>query len=209
MEQVHKRIVLALKCRILRVEICNLLWKQKNEENTTHVFYKINYINSHIKFPHIRWVITHRNAFQEVALNLILLLCQLTSFNWQRSMIKLKGTSQRCIPSSQKRMHSKRLLWIESYCPANEQISIDRGARSNSKEPLRGAFPSVTLIIYKGIRCENYIVDYVEYMLCSLNLLTFQWDLQITTFSIRHFNIYIFSKQTRIKLKFQQNKDSK
>ena len=141
------------------------LKSQKNEENTTHVFYKINYINFLIEFPHIRRVITQRNAFQQVALNLILLPCQLTSFNWHRSMIKLKGTSQRCIPSSQKRMHSKRLLWIESYCPA-------------------------------------------EYMLCSLNLLTFQRGLQISTFSIRHFNTNIFSKLTRIKLKFQQNKDT-
>jgi len=27
---------------------------QKNEENTTHVFYQINYINSHIEFSHIK-----------------------------------------------------------------------------------------------------------------------------------------------------------
>ena len=47
-----------------------------------------------------------------------------------------------------------------------------------------------------------YIADSVEYMLC------FQRCLQITTFSIRHFNINIFSKLTRMKLKFQQNKDT-
>jgi len=58
------------------------LKSQKNEENTTHAFYQINYKNSHIEFPRIRWVITQRNASQEVALNLILLSCQLTSFNW-------------------------------------------------------------------------------------------------------------------------------
>jgi hypothetical protein len=27
---------------------------QKNEENTTHVFYRIKYIGYHIEFPHIR-----------------------------------------------------------------------------------------------------------------------------------------------------------
>jgi len=53
----------------------------------------------------------------------------------------------------------------------------------------------------------TYIADLAEYMLCSLNHLTFQKGLQITTFSIRHFNTDIFSKLTRIKLKFQQNKD--
>jgi len=26
---------------------------QKNEENTTHVFYQINFIGFHIEFPHI------------------------------------------------------------------------------------------------------------------------------------------------------------
>jgi hypothetical protein len=53
----------------------------------------------------------------------------------------------------------------------------------------------------------THIANSAEYMLCSLNLLTFQRGLQITTFSIRHFNTNIFSKLTRIKLKFQQNKD--
>jgi len=60
---------------------------KKNEENTTHVFYQINYIRYHIEFPNIRWVVTKRSAFQYILLNLILLHCLLTSFNWQRSMI--------------------------------------------------------------------------------------------------------------------------
>jgi len=34
------------------------LKSQKNEENTTQVFYQINYTNSHIEFPHTKWVIT-------------------------------------------------------------------------------------------------------------------------------------------------------
>jgi len=36
---------------------------QKNEENTIHVFYQVNYISSHIEFYHIRWVATKKNAF--------------------------------------------------------------------------------------------------------------------------------------------------
>ena len=35
------------------------------------------------------------------------------------------------------------------------QVSINKGARSDSKKPLRGAFPYVTLIPYEGIQCEN------------------------------------------------------
>jgi len=66
---------------------------QKNEENTTHVFYQINFIGFHIEFPHIRWVAMNKNAFQYILLNLFLLSCQLKSFNWQRSMIKHKTTS--------------------------------------------------------------------------------------------------------------------
>jgi len=31
---------------------------QKNEEKTSHVFYRINYIGSHIEFIPIRWVVT-------------------------------------------------------------------------------------------------------------------------------------------------------
>jgi len=54
---------------------------------------------------------------------------------------------------------------------------------------------------------KTYIVDSVKYMLCSLHSLTFQRILQISTLSIRQFNANIFSKLTRIKLKFQQNKD--
>jgi hypothetical protein len=53
---------------------------------------------------------------------------------------------------------------------------------------------------------ETYIVDFAEYMLCSLHLFSFQTDLQTFTLSIRHFNTNIFNKLTRIKLKFQQNK---
>jgi len=34
-----------------------------------------------------------KSAFKYTLLNLIRLPCQLTSFNWQRSMIKLKTTS--------------------------------------------------------------------------------------------------------------------
>jgi len=55
---------------------------------------------------------------------------------------------------------------------------------------------------------KTYIFDFAEYMLCSLNLLTFQRGLQITTFNIRHFNTNIFHKLTGIKLKFQQNEDT-
>jgi len=42
--------ILALKCFILNVVISSNLKCQKNEENTTHVFYKINYICYHIEF---------------------------------------------------------------------------------------------------------------------------------------------------------------
>jgi hypothetical protein len=55
--------------------------------------YLMTYINSHIKFLHIRWVLTKRNVFQYIVLNFILPRCRLTCFNWQRSMIKLKTIS--------------------------------------------------------------------------------------------------------------------
>ena len=79
-----------------RRDLQHPLKTQKNEEDTTRVFYQINYIGYHIEFPHIRWVVTKRNVFQYIILILILLHCQLTSFKWQRSMIKhkqhLRGT---------------------------------------------------------------------------------------------------------------------
>jgi len=74
-------------------EICSILWKLKRMKRTTDVFYIINYICFHIESLHIEWVITEKNASQYILLNLILLSCQLTSFNWQRSMIKIKITS--------------------------------------------------------------------------------------------------------------------
>jgi hypothetical protein len=39
-----------------------------------------------------------------------------------------------------------------------------------------------------------YIVDLVKYMLCSLNSLDFQRDLQTFTLTIRHFNTNIVNK---------------
>jgi len=133
--------------------------------------------------------------------------------NWQVSIDRGTRSSSKkplrgAFPSSQEGVHSKRLFWIESYCPVNWQVSIDRGARSNSKNPLEVHSLPWHSYYTKEFDVRTYITDSAEYMLCSLNLLTFQRGMQITTFIIRHFNTNIFSKLTRIKINFQQNKDN-
>jgi len=77
---------------------------QKNEENPTHVLYQINFTCYHIESLHLGWVVTKKSAFQYIILNLILLLYQLTSFNWQRCIIKHK---------------KKNILEVHALCPTH------------------------------------------------------------------------------------------
>jgi len=133
---------------------------QKNEENTTHVFYQIKNIGYHIEFPH---------------------------------------DVKECIP-----IHSFELN--PTTLPTNNlQLTEEHDQAQNNILEVHSLTPHSS---YKReFDVKTYIVDLVEYMLCSLHSLTFQRNLQISTPSITHFNANIFSKQIRIKLKFKQNKD--
>jgi len=51
----------------------------------------------------------------------------------------------------------------------------------------------------KEFDVKTDINDSVKYMLCSLYSLTFQRILQISTLNIRHFNVDVVNKLTRIK----------
>jgi len=106
----------------------------------------------------------------------------------------------------------KKCISIHSFVLNSTTLSTDKFQLTEEHDQAKNNILEVHSLTThpsysREFNVKTYIVDLVKYILCSLHSLTFQRILQISTLSIRHFNTYIFNKLTRIKLKFQQNKD--